>query len=1015
MFINNKNTTVVSFLGALALGLGGCISSGGSGSTNGGGDDSEEGLDLSEVSLADTDGLVPFRGVEIEGLPDGASAENLHVHYRIKGESISLRADSDEAVLAPVASFRDGPMELLVPLAKADGATIEMRITDGINDSEVITASIGALASRQNGAWDDYVSGLRDLVETTAEAYGLDYPSDIETWWNNPGHTEVPYVSLVLAYNLLEVDGEEPALKDVTFDEQELELIERIIPHMGLVSEMDRFENFAGEDPESLIADSLSELGTQTLPTVAELASASSQAQMAAQIQQQGAVPQSLNDNVSFEDGSAYIDGLFDIDGPDEVQDWMNRYNAAWHTQQAADAAFKAADYTLTAATVAAVVASGGSGTGAAIAGRTATRAAMKKMISAGQATAGVTRLGLGLIPCCMHDVDAELLPEDGTAEIEDGTSSIVRVERLTARMQNDGTDFAKEFLERFPLNKVGGDISGEIAKQGTSSFANEVVVDAGFREVFGQFDVDLFDVNFVWEGVDISGTQASVPPGVDGEAAIDWELDGFAGEPPTFEHFHPDNFSFPYGDVLFRYDPETFFDREGDLNLLYTRPSEEFYTFGVWHPPIPEDRSELRGVPIRVVFDPARLRVDDPGEEIEFSVEVRNAEDATLVDDGELETTPDLSEPENQEDLGWIEGPLDGPDPEQGRYDYRYHAPEDDLNDFETILVETEADSNQGVREEINDPAPREGSMFIRTDAVEVAVSPQQVCLDEGETETFEATDALTGDEVDVTWEAEHGSISSNGTFTSPGASVAIGLTSEVTATLESDPDVTGTASVTMECSCWYDAEVSGDIGQSYGAASMWVDFDEDSEAIESIQLSNDLEDSGPAGLELVFDPPVPAGATGDFDARTPQGTFRTTLDFGSVDPTNPFSVPGIWQNVPYGDDPWDPIGLLSLQENNIYPLSDQSVPPMTVTFDRHDMWDDTPDGSELLGGERSLALRVTGNVRRLGLESINDDEAQVVIMESGPIEIDVEGEFWPGAVGVTWPSDRQYCSPVL
>ena len=1011
MCINKKKALVISFLTFLALGLGGCISSGGSssssngsGGSGGGGSGGGDGVDLSDVSLAANDELVPFAGVAIEGLPDGASAEDLHVHYRLEGESASLQGDSDEAALAPVASFKGGPIEFLVPVVKADGATIEMRITDGVNESDLFTVSTAALADRQPGAWDDYISELRHLVATTAEAYGFDYPDDLQTLRDNPGSTEVPFVPLVLAYYALEDDGNELALGSAQFDDENLELIERIIPHMTLIQDLSRYTSFA-QSEDALIQDSADLVATQTMPTVSELQAEAATAQMNTQLQQQGVAPQSWDGLVNFEDGSALIDGgpLFGVNGPDDVQEWMSRYDTAYRAQRTADAVIQTADYALTAATLAAIVSSGGSATPGAVASRAASRAALTRVIYAAEATAGITRLGLGFIPCCLHEINTEFYPESGIGETEDEEGEIVRIDGVTAQMQNDGTDFGKEIFERFVRSELGDNMSGAAAKQAADTLSGEVILDAGFREVFGQFDVDLFDVRFVWDDVDITGLNA--------QEKIEWEKYAAGGGDPTFKLMTPFT---NLQHIPFQYDSETFFGRESDPTEVDVRPSEDFYTFGPWHPAIPEDRSEMRGVAIQVAFNPAGLRVDDPDEVIEFSVEVRNADDTSLVHDGELQTTPDLTDPANQDRLGRIEGPLPSSNEAEGIYDYEYHAP-DDLTDFETIVVETESDSDEGVRGRTDNPDRRRGSMFIRTDAVEVAVSPQQVCLEEGETETFEATDALTGEEVDVTWEAEHGSISSNGTFTSPGASVALGLTSEVTATLESDPEVTGTAQVTMECSCWYDAEVRGDIGQSYGAASMWVDFDEGSDAIESIQLNNDFEDGGPAGLELVFDPPVPAGATGEFDARTPQGTFRTDLDFGSVDPTDPFSVPGIWQNVPYGDDPWDLIGLLSLEENNIHPLSDQEVPPITVTFDRHDMWDDTPDGSELLGGERSLSFQVTGNVRRLGMEWINDDEAQVVVRQSGPIEIDVEGEFWPGVVGITWPSDRQYCSPIL
>lgn len=1012
MFINKKNTTVAAFFTALALGLGGCISSGGSSSSSGGGDGTSsgggsDGLDLSDVSLAANDGLVPFAGVAIEGLPDGASAEDLHVHYRLEGESASLRGDSDEAALAVVASFKGGPIEFLVPVVKADGATIEMRITDGVNESDLFTVSTAALADRQPGAWDDYVSGLRDLVATTAEEYGFDYPDDLKTLRDNPGSTEVPFVPLVLAYYALEDDDNAFALSSAQFDDEGLELIERIIPHMTLIQDLSRYTSFA-QSEDALIQDSADLVATQTMPTVSELQAEAATAQMNTQLQQQGVAPQSLNDLVTFEDGSALIDGglLFSVDGPDDVQKWMSRYDTAYQAQRTGDAVIQTADYALTAATLAAIVSSGGSATPGAVASRAASRAALQRVIYAAEATAGITRLGLGFIPCCLHEINTEFHPESGIGETEDEEGEIVRIDGVTAQMQNDGTDFGKELFERFVRSELGDNMSGAAAKQTADTFSGEVILDAGFREVFGQFDIDLFNVRFVWDDVDITGLNA--------QEKIEWEKYAAGGGDPTFKLMTPFT---NLKHIPFQYDSETFFGRESDPTEVDIRPSEDFYTFGPWHPAIPEDRSEMRGVPIRVAFDPARLRVDEPGQEIEFSVHVLNAYDATLVNDGELKTTPDLSDQANHDDYGWIEGPLNASPGDDGRYDYRYHAPQADLDGFGPILVSTEAASNEGVREPSNEPPPREASMFIRTDAVELAVTPRRVCLEAGETETFEATDALTGEEVDVTWTAEGGSISQGGTFTSPGAN-GIDITAEVTATLASDPDIDATATVTTECSCWYDAEVGGTIGQTYGSINMWIDFDEDSKAIESMYLSSarDVEDTA-AGVELEFDQPVPAGETETFQARIPQSTFSDSvnplLDAVPSDAT----VPGMWKNVPYAEE--SSLAFASLGDNaTIQPLSeDRHLPYIQVTFNRHEMWNENPDQYEdfdLRGGERSLSVTISGPVRRLGAEQITDDESQVVIRESGTINVELEGEFRPGLVDIV-PDDRQTCSPIF
>lgn len=797
-----------------------------------------------------------------------------------------------------------------------DGATIEMRVTDGTGESGIITATIEPLPERQGGEWDDYVSSLRGLVKTTAQEYGLQYPHDLDHRVNNPEITEAPYVPLVLAHRALESDDEALSLDGAQFEPEALELVERIIRHMDLASELDHYRSFA-QSEYALIEKSLELVGTQPLPEVGELLDYASQAQNQTQMLQQGIAPQSggLTDWFSYDDGTLTIDTLFDVDGPKHVQFFMELYHDGWYAQRWVDAGLQAADYTITAVALGGAIATGGTGTAAGLAGRTAAREGLKKAVTLTQYGAGVTRMGLGLLPCCMHEINAELYPESGVVETEDEEDEVVRVDGVNARMENDGTDFGKEFFERIALNKVGGEVSEKAVEEMAANFGEEVLIDAGFRELFGEIDVDAAEVRFVWESVDISGTFAS-PLNNEDEIAINWDLEGFAGQAPTFEIHNPGPGDVNFAQIPFQYDALEFFGREADETFLHVRPDEEFYTFDIWHPPLPEDSALIRGAAIDVTFEPEHIQSDDDDDEpIEFSVLVRNADDPS-IDPEELKTTPDLDEPGNAH-LGQIEGPESASEIGGGVYEYEYvYYPPDDLDGFETVTVETEAESTQGVRSRVGEPRPRRGSMFIRTDGVELAVSPQQLCLNEGQTQTFEAVDALTGEAQEVTWDVDVGAMS-GATFTAPSYFQG-GGSATVTASLASDAQVTAEANVSLSCECWYDAEVGGNIGQSYAAAPMGIRFDEDTEALERITL-------------------------------------------------------------------------------------------LEVTIDRHDMWDDTPDGSALEGGERSLSLNVNGQVRRLGAEEVSNNQTQVVVRESGSIDLDMDGEFWGNT------NKSHFCQPVL
>lgn len=993
MRIKTGNAAALMVTASLALGLGGCFSSGGSGSSNGGGDPSgDDGLDLSDVSLATTEGLAPFRPVSVDGLPDEASAEELHVRYRAEGDSTPLTGDNPDASLAPLASFRGGPIQFLVPLVEADGATIEIRITDGVNDSQRFTVDIDPLPPRDSGAWERYLDALEALIEQTADAYEL-APSQISA--ANADMVEVPFVPLVLAQYALDGEDNTFALRDADFDQDDLKLIERIIPHMNLIDLLEGDTDFVGSE-QNLIDDSLEQRdapGSSDMPTVGELYDSLAQTQMAAQIQQQGYVTQSLDDVVTFEDGTAFIDGFFEVDGPEDVDSWMSTYDRAWRAQGRVDTALDVADDALTAATIAAIFTSSGTATPQAVAARAATRKSLEAVLYGLEAGAGVSRLALGFLPCCLHEIDTSFDPSDQVGETEDGDTSVLRVDGVTARMKSDGTDFGKEILERFIISELGDNMSGALASGLSQTNLQEQVLDAGFGAVFG-FDANLFDVHFVWEGVDITG------PNVD--ERIDWEVEGLSGDPATFREA-------PLSEdevIPLWYDEDHFFGRETEDNTFYARPEEEdaSFTFGPWHPPIPEDRNFIRGTIIRVVFDPSTIDVDDPGVSHEFTVEVRNAEDATLeYEDLAEHTIPPIADDEAR--LGTLEQ-IDH-DPDAGTYTYRYRAP-DELEDFQTVTVRAEAASTEGVRGRESNPPGRIGSMLLRGEDMDLEIEPERLCLNEGETQTFEALDATApnGETLEVTWEADVGSMSGT-TYTAPNFAAGSG-SDTVTATLATDDQITAEANIALSCDCWYDVDVGGDIDQSYAAGPMGIRFD-DNGNLERIDLQEGLDDSGlQVGMTLAFDPPVPAGEVGTFDARIPQVSTFIGDDLVIIDELLDQSAIGSWWNLPLEDEEY--WGALSILEEDILPPDPAEMPPIQVTIDRHEMWSETPDNSEVKGGERSLSLTVEGEVRRLGAESTSNEQVQVVVRESGPISLELDGEFWGR------DSDRrQFCRPIL
>jgi len=131
-----------------------------------------------------------------------------------------------------------------------------------------------------------------------------------------------------------------------------------------------------------------------------------------------------------------------------------------------------------------------------------------------------------------------------------------------------------------------------------------------------------------------------------------------------------------------------------------------------------------------------------------------------------------------------------------------------------EPIEVTARSIANTGPREGKVDADPRDGIAFVDVDDVNVTVSPSNVCLKPGESETFSASVTGTVNHA-VTWSIQP-----------PGAGTLVGSTytapatyQDVTIIAESvdDPTAKGFANVEVSnCTCSWEATFAGGVGGS-------------------------------------------------------------------------------------------------------------------------------------------------------------------------------------------------------
>jgi|GEM_PF-3251430 len=723
--------------------LGGCLGGGSSdsgpgddpGGDNGGengddsgnGDDNDLGSELDDDRFGDrqddpiTEGPLSFESaalvesdaqaldlVEVTGLVEGSQVQELYVEYEIDETDAAIGPGVVSPMTPLIQPDRDEErFYLLVPPHVGETREFRLKVTDGQSYSAALSLMVEPLPEPQAGALDELIEQLESMLRTTAEAYELSYPDDLDAFFEQPGSFNKAFTPLLRAYDAIGNENNPDSLINQDFDEESVELLERIIPHMGLLEDYQALEAFIASD-DSLISTAVDALAVNH--------------------------PQPRNPSypVAADDGVP-LEPIYTIDGPEELSEMMHEYRDARRTLQDIRLAEEIAGDTVSAMSLGAVVFSGGTLTK----GAAATKTAAEAILTAVSVGIAAEELALGFYPCCMVDLNLESSPAlSGVSSLqlpyEDVEENQLEIQDVLVDLTSD-RDIGQELMERM-LDIVADRISDQLGDvYSEDSDAGQALIGFGTDELFDQLGLNA-EVYFEWNDISITGSE------VDKWLNPELEVfgDGSMG-PAVWERVTG---AAPDDQLHYRLDPERFFGSETSPTVLRVRPDEEKFPMGFWFrmESLPGESNLLFGNRIDVRFDRTIHRVESD-EVIELAFAIHHSEDPAFKD---LEVTE-----------GEI---LDIEEVDEGRWEVSYQAPSAVDEDFQAEMTLL-ADADGGVRHPDNNPAERQGRAYILGESDEEWLRLSGAgCLEPEETVTVMA-DVNPQDE-ELEWDSSAGHI---------------------------------------------------------------------------------------------------------------------------------------------------------------------------------------------------------------------------------------------------------------
>ncbi len=852
--IRSRKTLLPSFA-LLALFLAAC--GGGSGG-GGGGNDTDGGsdgapltdadsADVSEVALANSV-AGPMEWVEVVGLPEGFDTTDGHVRL--------LPADfeddpwaADEALILPLvqdARDDDDAIYLVAPLLDPEAIDTKLVISSGGSHSGELHLEILALPPRREGAIVELLDALEDMLEASTQALGKEYPAEWENWRADSFH-QLPnhLLPLVVAWHEIANEDNPVALINREYDEDERELLERILAHRN------RDDRLLVEIIEGLVSDlesgdTLLDEAAATTPVMTSTDEALTNAFTASRPTTQAPVTHGAGAPADLPRHP--VDGqlFFPIHEPSDLAALLEAYANARILGQNIERATDIAEIGVQVLAVA-LPGGGASVVGTRLIGQTATRRVAAFLTGTAAGIAGVSAAAQWFLPCCIVDMDVDLDPADGRISEEDALANQVKLTGVSAQVESIGVNLARKAIDR-ALGKIREQVDAPVnaATDALTDSANLVTLEQkAVDEIIGNPTDPLFErieeelpqgaeIVLTWKDIDLMGNEPQR-----------WLEDsvatlGNAGEPIIAKaSTTQDRYEF---ELLV---PEAF-DHRQSLLTIQTNTDELRAQVAGETRPINLDYIDLE-------FEPSTIRVEpDDQDPVTVTLTVHNAIEPWIETPLELEA-----------EFGTIEQTnYDG----EGVYTFEYVPPPDGLPDGAGIITVTATSiSEAGIRAPANDPPPRTADLLITGTRQIPLITPRRACVGAGETQQYNAVDLFTGEDLEPEWSADGGSITQDGLFTASSGSGS----GTVTATV--DEESQSVTVVLGDCSCYFDASMQGSgVSANDGHAGNTEGFllEYGDEGYDGIWFFGDTS-SAETMTSMLFsiDPPIPAGGSGPIE----------------------------------------------------------------------------------------------------------------------------------------------------
>lgn len=899
------------FLAACGGGSGGGGGGGGNDS-NGGSQEAPltdpDSADVSAVALASSV-AGPMEWVEVLGLPEGFATTDGHVRLLpadFEGDPWS----ADEALILPlVKDDRDGndAIYMVAPLLDSESVDTKLVIASGGSHSGELQLEILALPPRREGAMEELLDALEDMLKAGTEALGKSYPGEWESW-RADSYNQIPDHLLPLAVAWNEIANEENpvALINREYGEEERELLERILAHRN------RDDRLLIEIVEGLVNDleeghTLLDEAAATAPVLTSTDEALTSRFAATGPATQGHPPATHDEGAPADLPRHTINGqlFFPVHSPDDLAALLEAYANARILGQNIERATDIAEIGVQVLAVA-LPGGGASVVGTRLIGQTATRRVAAFLTGTAAGIAGVSAAAQWFLPCCIMDLDFDLDPAGGLISEEDALANQLELTEVTAQVESIGVNLARKAIDR-ALGKIKEQVDAPVnaATEALTDSANLVSLEqTAVDEIIGDPTDPLFEriaeelpqgaeIVLEWKDVDLMGSEPQrwLEDSVATLGNVGPPIIAKASTPPNLYEF------------ALRV-PEAFENQESLLTIRTNTDELRAQVAGKTRP--------ISLSYIDLEFEPATIRVESGEQDpVTVTLTVHNAIEPWIETPLELDPA-----------FGTIEQTdYDG----DGVYTFEYLPPEDGLPAEAGIITVTATSiSEAGIRAPANEPPPRTADLLITGTRQIPFINPRRVCLDVGETQEFRANDIFTGVELEPEWSSSGGSITQDGLFTAPSGDGSV----TVTASVEDESDEVTV--VLGDCSCYFDASLQGSgVSASDGHAGNTEGFllEYGDDGYGGLWLFGDTSSASTmTSMQLLIEPPLPIGGSGpiEWTSRAPITAFLRGENFSTTSRAGQGDFPplevSITQREPLSGSQSAPVLLAGTIEGDVW-----------------------------------------------------------------------------------------------